>query len=180
VQPARDAESGLIEPGHAAGGDLPAARFRNPPSCPAARAVSAATVPGDSGMPNSPASACAVRFFDKHCPACRYTMTAAIRGHPRRGHRAIPGLPVHLHQPRVGQVPALQACADQGRDHALNPVALPGVGAALTICCMCPVVMSWHVTVPMTGAANRSHSLRWVCACLRDHCPWTGRRSGDR
>jgi len=42
---------------------------------------------------------------------------------------------------------------------------------------------SWRATVgiaPMTGAANRSHSLRWVCAYLRDHCPWTGRRSGGQ
>ena len=29
------------------------------------------------------------------------------------------------------------------------------VGAALTICCMCPAVMSWQVTAAMTGAANR-------------------------
>jgi hypothetical protein len=27
----------------------------------------------------------------------------------------------------------------------------PGVGAALTICCMCLVVMSWQRTAPMTG-----------------------------
>jgi hypothetical protein len=39
---------------------------RNPPSFPAARAVSAATVPDDSGTPNSSASACAVRFFDRN------------------------------------------------------------------------------------------------------------------
>ena len=45
----------------------------------------------------------------------------------------------------------------------------PAVGAALTICCMCPVLMSWQVTAAMTGAAYSAHSLRWVCACLRDH-----------
>ena len=45
------------------------ARSRNPPSRPAARAVIPATVPSDSGMPNSSASACAVRFFDRNCPA---------------------------------------------------------------------------------------------------------------
>jgi len=50
------------------------------------------------------------------------------------------------------------------------------VGAALTIFGMWPVVMSWQVTVPMTGAANRSHIRRWVCACLRDHRSSTGRR----
>ena len=56
----------------------------------------------------------------------------------------------------------------------------PAVGAALTIFCVCRILMSWQVTVPMTGAANRSHSLRWVCACLRDHCPSGGSRSGSR
>ena len=45
----------------------------------------------------------------------------------------------------------------------------PAVGAALTIFCVCRVLMSWQVTAPMTGAANRSHSRRWVSACLRDH-----------
>jgi len=53
---------------------------RNPPGRPEARAVSAATVPDDSGTPNSSASACAVRCLDRNCPAYRYTMTAAIRG----------------------------------------------------------------------------------------------------
>jgi len=53
---------------------------RNPLSRPAARAVMPATVPDDSGMPNSSASACAVRFLDKNCPRYRYTMIAAIRG----------------------------------------------------------------------------------------------------
>ena len=53
---------------------------RNPPSRPAARAVSAATVPGDSGTPNNSASACAVRCFDKNCPMYRQATTAAIRG----------------------------------------------------------------------------------------------------
>src|SRR5258708_27827903 len=38
------------------------ARSRKPPGRPAARTVMPGTVPGDSGMPNSPASACAVRL----------------------------------------------------------------------------------------------------------------------
>ena len=46
-------------------------------------------------------------------------------GHPRQGHRAVHGLPVHLGQPRAGQVTALQARGDQRRDHAPDPVALP-------------------------------------------------------
>ena len=56
----------------------------------------------------------------------------------------------------------------------------PGVGAALTIFCVWPVLMSWQVTASMTGAANRSHSRRWVSACLRDHRLSAGRRSGSR
>jgi len=32
----------------------------------------------------------------------------------------------------------------------------PGVGAAFTIFCVCSVLMSWQVTVPMTGTGNRS------------------------
>ena len=56
----------------------------------------------------------------------------------------------------------------------------PAVGAALTICWVCQVLMSWQVTAPMTGAANRSHSRRWVWACLRDHRSSTGSRSGSR
>ena len=47
-------------------------RSRNPSSFLAARAVMPATVPGDSGMPNSSASACAVRFLDRnYCPMQR-------------------------------------------------------------------------------------------------------------
>ena len=38
--------------------------------------------------------------------------------------------------------------------------------------------MSWQVTASMTGTANRSHSRRWVWACLRDQRSWTGSRSG--
>ena len=56
----------------------------------------------------------------------------------------------------------------------------PAVGAALTICWVCEVVMSWQVTAPMTGAANLSHSRRWVWACLRDQRSCTGSRSGSR
>jgi len=52
----------------------------NPSSRPAARAVSAATVPDEHGMPDSSPSATAVRSLDRNCPAYRYTMTAAIRG----------------------------------------------------------------------------------------------------
>ncbi len=38
----------------------------------------------------------------------------------------------------------------------------PAVGAALTIAWVCEVLMSWQVTAPMTGTANRSHRRRWV------------------
>ena len=68
VQPARHAEPGLIEPGDVAGGDVPAGPLQEIIQLPGARAVIAATVPADSGMPNSSASACAVRFLDRNCP----------------------------------------------------------------------------------------------------------------
>ena len=55
VQPAVCPEPGLVEPGHVAGGDLAADLLQEPPRRPAARAVSTATVPDDSGMPNSSA-----------------------------------------------------------------------------------------------------------------------------
>jgi hypothetical protein len=48
--------------------------------------------------------------------------------HPRRRQRAVPRPPVHLRQPRVGQVPGLDARGDQGRDHPVHPRALPGGG----------------------------------------------------
>src|SRR5512135_194855 len=55
-------------------------RSTNSPSRPAARAVTPATVPADSGVPNSSANACAVRSLDRNCPTYRYTTTAASRG----------------------------------------------------------------------------------------------------
>jgi hypothetical protein len=47
-------------------------------------------------------------------------------GHPLGWQRAVPGLPVHHGQPRAGQVPALDARGDQGREHPVHPVAFPG------------------------------------------------------
>jgi len=41
---------------------------RNSPSRPAARPVTSETVPADSGVPNSSANACAVRFLDRNWP----------------------------------------------------------------------------------------------------------------
>jgi hypothetical protein len=70
-QPAVDPESRLVEPGDVAGGDLPADLFGETRPAARPRAVSAATVPDDSGMPNSSASASAVRFLDRNCPAYR-------------------------------------------------------------------------------------------------------------
>ena len=40
----------------------------------------AATVPSETGVPNSSAKAAAVRFFDRNCPTYRYRMIAVIRG----------------------------------------------------------------------------------------------------
>ena len=44
---------------------------RNPSSPSAARAVMLATVASETGVPNSSASAWAVRFFDRNCPTYR-------------------------------------------------------------------------------------------------------------
>ncbi len=70
-----------------------AARFartdsRNPPSPPAARALIAATVPCETGVPNSSANAAAVRFLDRNSPDVE---VEDDRGDPRavlhwRGH----------------------------------------------------------------------------------------------
>ena len=62
----RHPEPGLIEPGYVAGGDLVPDPLGEAVQPPAARPVIAATVPEDSGMPNSSASACAVRFLDRN------------------------------------------------------------------------------------------------------------------
>jgi hypothetical protein len=70
-QPAFNPETGFVEPGDAAGGDLLADMLGELIQVPAARAVSAETVPEDSGMPTSSASACAVRSLDRNCPAYR-------------------------------------------------------------------------------------------------------------
>jgi hypothetical protein len=70
-QPAFNPEPGLVEPGDAAGGGLLADMLDELIQAPGQRAVSAATVPQDSGMPNSSASACAVRSLDRNCPAYR-------------------------------------------------------------------------------------------------------------
>ena len=44
----------------------------------------------------------------------------------RLGHRPVPGLPVHLPQPRISQVPALDARGHHGRQAPVQPVALAG------------------------------------------------------
>ena len=64
--------------------------------------------------------------------------------------------------------------------HRRSRAPSPAVGAALTICCMSAKRMSWQQIAAMTGATNRSHSRRWVSACLRDHGRPAGCRSGDR
>jgi hypothetical protein len=42
------------------------------------------------------------------------------------GERSVPGLPVHFGQARAGEVAALDAGADHGGDHPVDPVAFPG------------------------------------------------------
>ena len=90
------------------------------------------------------------------------------------------GLPVHLPQPGAGQVPGRDPRGDHGRQAPAQPRALPrggrGVDDALHV--GDPDVLA--ADRPMTGATNRSHSRRWVSACLRDHGRPAGCRSADR
>ncbi len=58
---------------------------------------------------------------------------------------------------------------DERGDHPRPPPPSPPVGAALTIRCMWPTLMSWQATAAMTGAAYTARSLPWVCACLHGH-----------
>ena len=48
-----------------------------------------------------------------------------------RGHRPVAGLPVHLGQPGVNKVAAVQVSPDQGRDHPLDPAALARRGSGI-------------------------------------------------
>ena len=52
------------------------------------------------------------------------------------------------------------------------------VGAAFTMACMRPVLMSSHTRCPITGAAYLRHSRAWVSAWLRDHGELGGCRPG--
>ena len=64
--------------------------------------------------------------------------------------------------------------------HRCSRAPSPAVGAALTARCMSATLMSWQVIAAMTGATNRSHSRRWVSACLADHGRPAGCRAGER
>ena len=69
--------------------------------------------------------------------------------------------------------------------HRCSRAPSPAVGAALTARCMSATLMSWQVIAAMTGATNRSHSRRWVSACLADHglagrVPGGGEVPGDQ
>jgi hypothetical protein len=56
----------------------------------------------------------------------------------------------------------------------------PAVGAAFTTFCISAILMSWQQIPAMTGKTNRSHSRRWVSACLGDQACPAGCRSADR
>ncbi len=107
VQPARHPEPGLIEPGDRAGGDVLAGPLQEPLQPPGGPGGEGGDRPSDSGMPNSSASACAVRFLDRNCPAYRQMMTAATRGPYCTGASAPSGA-----APRV-RVPAAAFPLDQ-------------------------------------------------------------------
>ena len=80
VQGTGDPQPGLIEPGDLGIGDRIATVSRNTSSSSAARSEIAATVPSETGVPNSSASAWAVRALDRNCPTYRYRMIAVICG----------------------------------------------------------------------------------------------------
>jgi hypothetical protein len=71
VQPARHPETGLIEAHDIAGGDMPADLLQETVQAAGRPGGDPATVPGDSGMPNSSPRACAVRFLDRNWPMYR-------------------------------------------------------------------------------------------------------------
>lgn len=54
-------------------------RAQNSSSRPATRPVTAATVPGDTAVPNNSDNAWAARYLDRNWPTYRYTMIAWIR-----------------------------------------------------------------------------------------------------
>jgi len=150
-------------------------------ACPASRATSVTC----SRQPNS---AVVQKTCRRLCqvhrpapPAARHPaawQAASRTGGPRRSDGPALRLPMHLLQPRTGQVPAGDARAGQRRDHRAYPAALScAVGAAFTTACMSAVVMSWQARSPITDRAYRSHRCRCVSACLRDHCRSAGRRA---
>ena len=83
--------------------------------------------PPGAKRPPEPGDVAAGRDLGRIDPQRRFPREAD-RG---RGHRPVPGLPVHLGQPRVGEVAAVQARADQGRDHPPDPVALARRGCGV-------------------------------------------------
>ena len=88
---------------------------RNPSSRPAARAVSAATVPDEHGMPNSSLSASAVRSLDRNCPGVqvhddrsdpRPVLHRRLRAGRRRALGALPAAAFPLDQLMLGHLGA--------------------------------------------------------------------------
>jgi len=63
--------TGLVEPGHLAGGELSADVLQEPSSRPGRAGCQRRDHPGEHGMPNSSPSASAVRSLDRNCPAYR-------------------------------------------------------------------------------------------------------------
>jgi hypothetical protein len=60
--------AGLVEPGHFRPDDAVFDQVEEQADPSAARRVMAATVPSETGVPNSSANAAAVRFLDNNCP----------------------------------------------------------------------------------------------------------------
>ena len=91
----------------------PANMLQEPSSRPAARAVSAATVPDEHGRPNSSPSASAVRSLDRNCPGVqvdddrcgpRPVPDRCLRAPRGCGPGAVPAAALPLHQLVLGHL----------------------------------------------------------------------------
>jgi hypothetical protein len=60
----------------------------------------------------------------------------------RRRQETVPGLPVHLGQPRIHQIPGVIPAVTSAETIRRTRSPSPAVGAAFTIRCTCPVLMS--------------------------------------
>jgi hypothetical protein len=75
-------------------------------------------------------------------------------GHALGGQRAVPACQCTMASRGLVRYPPSIPAATSAESIRWTRSPSPAVGAALTICWVWKVVMSWQVTAPMTGAAN--------------------------